>query len=256
MAQIGKGRAAKKVKTLPPVVQRREPTAAEQAAIAQARELLRDLPERCEMAFTDDSAGRTIASPHSDIEGYSAQLMTSFGSCSIPFVDEAIVQLVKVSGERGKQATQKDANAALAFISAVGPTNELECAMALQLHGTNALALELLSRARNTDDRLATVEYTNLATKLSRTFTAQVEALAKLRRNGEQVVKHVHVYEGGQAVVAGTINQGGRVIGKGSGQPHEQAAHAPFTALPGADEAGNCLSIASDAERAVPHPRG
>jgi hypothetical protein len=42
-----------------------------------------------------------------------------------------------------------------------------------------------------------------------RTFTAQTEALAKIRRKGEQTVKVVHVYPGGQAVVAETINQGG-----------------------------------------------
>jgi hypothetical protein len=45
----------------------------------------------------------------------------------------------------------------------------------------------------------------NLAVKLLRTYTAQVEALAKLRRGGEQTVRveHVHVHAGGQAVGAG-----------------------------------------------------
>jgi hypothetical protein len=43
----------------------------------------------------------------------------------------------------------------------------------------------------------------NLPTKLERTFVAQVEAVAKWRRGGEQrvMVEHVHVRSGGQAIV-------------------------------------------------------
>ena len=46
--------------------------------------------------------------------------------------------------------------------------------------------------------------------KLMRTFAAQIEALKRHRSAGEQnvVVKHVHVYPGGQAVV-GNVNTGG-----------------------------------------------
>jgi hypothetical protein len=50
----------------------------------------------------------------------------------------------------------------------------------------------------------------SLAVKLMRTYTAQVEALARLRRGGEQrvIVQHVNVNEGGQAIV-GAVNQPG-----------------------------------------------
>jgi len=42
-----------------------------------------------------------------------------------------------------------------------------------------------------------------------RTFIAQIEALKKYRTAGRQkmIVEHVHVNEGGQAIV-GTVNQG------------------------------------------------
>ena len=46
-----------------------------------------------------------------------------------------------------------------------------------------------------------------MAVKLMRTYTAQIEALAKLQRGGEQVVKVVHVHPGGQAVV-GNVRHG------------------------------------------------
>ena len=68
---------------------------------------------------------------------------------------------------------------------------------------THSLAMELLGRARRADQIPQVDCAGNLAVKLLRTFMAQTEALAKLRRGGEQVVRveHVHVYPGGQAIV-------------------------------------------------------
>jgi hypothetical protein len=59
---------------------------------------------------------------------------------------------------------------------------------------------------------------------MMRTFTAQIEALTKLRRRGEQTVRveHVHVYPGGQAIV-GTVtqhSQGGEGTQENGHQPH------------------------------------
>ncbi len=56
----------------------------------------------------------------------------------------------------------------------------------------------------------------NMAVKLLRTFTMQVEALAKLQRGGEQVVKVVHVHPGAQAIV-GNITTGANGATGGGG---------------------------------------
>jgi hypothetical protein len=50
----------------------------------------------------------------------------------------------------------------------------------------------------------------SLLTKLHRTFTTQLEAMQRYRGKGPQQVRveHVHVHEGGQAIV-GTVQQGG-----------------------------------------------
>ena len=53
-----------------------------------------------------------------------------------------------------------------------------------------------------------------LANKFMRTFTAQIDALSRLRRGGEQIVKHVYVGEGGQAVFAKKFITGGGLIMK------------------------------------------
>lgn len=51
---------------------------------------------------------------------------------------------------------------------------------------------------------------TNRYVKLMRLYTQQMEALDKHRRGGQHrmTVEHVHVHEGGQAIV-GNVNQGG-----------------------------------------------
>lgn len=61
----------------------------------------------------------------------------------------------------------------------------------------------------------------NYATKLMSLFTSQKEALKKHRTGGQQkvVVEHVHVNDGGQAIV-GTVNVGGGDNRRTEGRPH------------------------------------
>ena len=87
--------------------------------------------------------------------------------------------------------------------------------------------------------------------RLSRTFTSQIDALAKLRRGGEQkvTVEHVHVHAGGQAIV-GAVETGGGVATAIERQPHAKALfHAPVPPLRGQDEEREPMPVAGDAER-------
>ncbi len=63
-------------------------------------------------------------------------------------------------------------------------------------------------------------EYLGLATKFHRTFVAQIEALQKLRGKGGQHVRveHVHVYEGGQAIVGNVEHTPGGAGGGHNGK--------------------------------------
>src|SRR2546423_3932032 len=95
-------------------------------------------------------------------------------------------------------------NAALAVIDGVRPRDEIEAMLAAHMAVTNIALLELVARTRgavaghryegNGIKRLDVLG--NLTTKFMRTYTMQVEALARKRRKGEQKirVKHVHVY--------------------------------------------------------------
>jgi len=72
--------------------------------------------------------------------------------------------------------------------------------------------------------------YGNLANKLLRTYTAQVEALSRYRGKGQQTVRveHVTVQAGGQAIV-GAVNSQAKeregVLMKSSDNPMQFPIH-------------------------------
>ena len=98
--------------------------------------------------------------------------------------------------------------------------------------------------ARNMGEHLnATEIYARYAMKAQAQSRATLEALAKLHQPREQTVRHVHVNEGGQAVIADQFHHhaGGQENGKNADQPHEQSPYGP--ALLGQDPFGNAVPI-------------
>ena len=93
----------------------------------------------------------------------------------------------------------------------------------------------------------ASERYMRLALKAQANSRATLEALAKLHQPREQTVRHVHVNEGGQAVIADNFHNhtGGSKNGKTDGQPHATGSAGQGKALPGADASGNGVPIAS-----------
>jgi hypothetical protein len=74
---------------------------------------------------------------------------------------------------------------------------------------THRLATDMMVRTKRAEFIDHLHAFGALATKLLRTYTMQTEALAKLKRGGEQTVRveHVHVYPGGQAIVGAVSTQ-------------------------------------------------
>jgi hypothetical protein len=109
----------------------------------------------------------------------------------------------------------------LAFLTGVNPQDVIEGTMAAQLFASHAAAMECYRRAMLPDQTVEGRQINlTLAAKLTRANSAQVEALAKHRNKGRQriTIEHVHVYQGGQAIV-GNVTPGG--VGKISEvQPH------------------------------------
>jgi hypothetical protein len=95
-------------------------------------------------------------------------------------------------------------NAALAFIEGAKPREEVECALVIQMACTHTAAMAVLGNlgGGHGSDRSVALTAT-AATRLLRAYAIQVEALRRLRNGGSQLVRveHVHVNEGGQAVI-------------------------------------------------------
>ncbi|SFR97592.1 hypothetical protein [Sphingomonas jatrophae] len=89
--------------------------------------------------------------------------------------------------------------------------------------------------------------YLRLAMKAQAQSRATIEALAAIHRPREQTVRHVHVHEGGQAVVADEFHHhaAGGQIENDDGQAHAAGAgkSPECTALPCADPVGAPLPI-------------
>ena len=102
-------------------------------------------------------------------------------------------------------------NYAMAILNGIQPQDENEGMLAVQMIGVHNIAMRTMGLVMLDNQTYeGKKSNTNYATKMLRTFMAQMEALKKYRTGGQQkmIVEHVHVNEGGQAIV-GTVNQGG-----------------------------------------------
>jgi hypothetical protein len=236
----------------------REPTAAESAAFAAARVAHDQFPVRPNYDIELSDTVAKFEARHSDAQGEACLLAQTVGSRSDDFTNVAVSWILEASRQRGQRVTSVKGNAALAAVAAFEPRNEAETMMAAQAFATHDLAMEMLSRAKSAQFIEQTQQYVSMATKLSRTFTAHMEAFAKLKRGGEQIVRHIHVdNRGGQTVIAETVNTGGRANGVFDGQPHTSGDElVGSAALPRHHEAGNGVPITGGKrEEALPHAR-
>lgn len=136
--------------------------------------------------------------------------------------------------------------------------------LAAQAVTLDSMFTELARRtAMNMGDYINAAErYGRLALKAQSNCRATLEALAKLHQPREQTVRHVHVNEGGQAVVCDNFHHyaGGQENGLSSEQPHAAergtCATRASAALPGADQSGQTLPIARrEGEPSLPNAR-
>ncbi len=124
------------------------------------------------------------------------------------------------------------------FGKAVKAKVELTCkgdlTMASEMLTAQALSLDSMftEYARRAtmnmgDYPLAMERFAKLAMRAQANCRASLEALAKLHQPREQTVRHVHVNEGGQAVIADHIHHHG---GSGENGKSDEQSHAPGAA--------------------------
>ena len=130
------------------------------------------------------------------------------------FLDQVVLTFRGFQSSKGvsdDETVIKTCNNALALLNGINPQDEIEGMLTVQMIGVHNMASDAMRLTMISDQYPEAKERnTNRAIKLLRTFTAQVEALNKYRREGQQkvTVEHVNVHDGGQAIV-GNVNQGG-----------------------------------------------
>ncbi|MCJ2036471.1 hypothetical protein MKK54_19895, partial [Methylobacterium sp. J-068] len=169
-------------------------------------------------------------------------------------------------GVTNGKAAETATNSMLAAVAGAKPANEMEAQLAVQMTAAHHAAMRCLTHATGASSVEAMDAAGNLATKLLRTYTKQLEAMAKLKRGGEQkvTVEHVHVYQGGQAIVGNVNVPQGHLTGghhENKGQSHALSGSAAL-ALPAfgpmlrSDTGGYVVPVAcSEGEGAVPDAR-
>jgi hypothetical protein len=150
------------------------------------------------------------------------------------------------------EARSRQYSAALAALIGIAPQGEIEGMIAAQLVACHNASTECYRRAmigeQTFEGRRENLSQANKATLL--------ESLNRHRGKGAQkvTVEHVHVHDGGQAIVGNVEAPGGGLAVKAGDQPHA-LGYAPSAPLPSADAARESLPVTRDEERTMPDAR-
>jgi hypothetical protein len=147
-----------------------------------------------------------------------------------------------------QEGRKNQVNAAIAGLIGINPNDELEGMLAAQLVACHNASMECYRRAMIGEQTFeGRRENLSQANKLSRTYATLLEALNRHRGKGQQkvTVEHVHVHEGGQAIVGNV--EGGGIRTKTENQPHA-LGYAPGQTLRSENTDRETVPIARDAK--------
>ncbi|MBW3560055.1 MAG: hypothetical protein KY449_09860 [Proteobacteria bacterium] len=231
-------------KAVAAVPSRPAPTERDIAAGQRAKERIKARPKRPQLDPAKGSGADgslAVQSPHSDDGLFAASVGDAFGTTSDAFTNRAMLHLATAM-QRPGTAPLEGLNTGLAIVAGVQPENEVEAMLAVQMAATHEAAMQMLQAATANATVQSIQAAGGLAVKLLRTYTAQMEALNRCRRKGEQTVRveHVHVYEGGKAIVGNvsTGGGGGGLVGNRN-QPHAPIPAEALALAPGATVRGD-----------------
>ncbi|MBV8107279.1 MAG: hypothetical protein JO223_22195 [Hyphomicrobiales bacterium] len=123
----------------------------------------------------------------------------------------------------------------LSVVKGIEPRDQIEAMLAAQMAAVHTASMTLARRLAQVENIPQQDSAERAFNKLTRTFATQMSALKEYRSKGEQkmTVQHVHVAEGGQAIV-GNVNAPAEGVGaqkKTGVQPHA-LAYAPGVEMP------------------------
>ena len=161
-------------------------------------------------------------------------LMSAIGTTDADFYDGLVGQVVNASREQNA-LSQNGANFMLSVVKGIEPRDQIEAMLAAQMAAVHTASMTFARRLANVENIPQQDSAERAFNKLTRTFAAQMSALKEYRSKGEQkmTVQHVHVAEGGRAIV-GNVNAPAPGVGateKVGGRPHA-LAYAPGVEMP------------------------
>jgi hypothetical protein len=207
------------------------PTPIEAKALTAYKAAKEKRGPRLKVAIEGDIAD--IRPDHPDDAIGTLALMRACGTSDFGFFDGLTLQLVNAS--KGQGPPEKAVNFMLAVIKGIEPRDEIEAMLGAQMAAVHMASMTFARRLAHVDNIPQQDSAQNAFNKLARTFAAQLSALKEYRSKGEQkmTVQHVHVAEGGQAIV-GNVNAPAEGVGarkKSEDQPHA-LAYAPGVEMP------------------------
>ena len=139
--------------------------------------------------------------------------MTESNATQTLIAQAAALPANEVSADpQGPEKSRMHVEAAVELIEQIKPEGALQSMLVTQMIGVHNTAIKFLMRASITEQTFeGTDANVNRGVRLMRLFNEQLQALATLKgQTGQQklTVEHVHVYEGGQAIV-GNVTPGG-----------------------------------------------
>jgi len=145
-----------------------------------------------------------VSIDHPDRRFAKALLSDALGTADPDFLEGVVTQLIEASLLPDGARDEKRLNFLLSVIKGVKPRDPLEALLALQMAAVHEATMDEAHRLATTFRDIAERESAVAAlNKFARTFTDQLEALKRYRSGGAQTVtvQHVHVGDGGQAIV-------------------------------------------------------
>ncbi len=170
------------------------------------------------MKVTEKKGVSQISLDHPDRAVGHVLLMEALGTVELDFLHGLLGQLAN-AGSEGRGVDERGLNFMLAVVKGVEPKDQVETMLAAQMAAVHMATMTFARRLAHVDNIPQQDSAERAFNKLARTFTTQVAALKQYRTGGQQkmTVEHVHVHEGGQAIV-GNVGGGG-MSKKGSPTP-------------------------------------
>ena len=222
-----------------------QPTPAEIAAVTEQNARRRARAKAPRVKFKGMlNAKAQIEPDHPDLVVWQAALEQTFGTISHDATNLLLSSVLGVIWRDPNGLDEEAVNSILGLLYGIKPGDEIEAMLAAQMVGLHNASMECYApRHDRRADLRGPVRTSARRTSSRAPIATPLEALNRHRGKGQQkvTVEHVHVHQGGQAIVGNVTHQGGGGTPKSEDQPHasepRSITHEPGTEMPSKIEA-------------------